>query len=157
MCLAMDPRNRPSTVILRHRLRPRCAAHAADYLLSLKCCDVSTCGPGAAASLDDETTEENSSTTQSATVAPTAAKPYAHPNRVHGQVRGSRQRRPNESSSSFRKSSVIGFGATALHNSHKSHAATAISNTPHHTLNATLSAPALKATRSHGCATGGAA
>ena len=62
-------------MILRHRLRPVCAAQAADYLISLKRCDVSTRGVRAVASLDDETTEENSSTTQSATVAPKAVKP----------------------------------------------------------------------------------
>jgi len=75
MRLAMEQRGLPSTVILRHRLRPVCAAQAPDYLFSLKCCDVSTRGVGALASLEDETTEENSSTTQSATVAPTAVKP----------------------------------------------------------------------------------
>ena len=49
--------------------------------------------------------------------------------RVHGQVRGSRHFRANESCSSFKKSSVIGLGAAAVHSSHRNHvASTNISN-----------------------------
>jgi hypothetical protein len=77
--------------------------------------------------------------------------------RAQGQVAGLRQSRPNESSSSLRKSSVIGFGAAAFHNSHSSHAATAISSRPHHRLSATFRTPARYATRSHGWITGAAA
>ena len=43
--------------------------------------------------------------------------------RVQGQVRGSRQLRPNESFNSFRKSSVIGSGSALLQRSHSNHAA----------------------------------
>src|SRR5690349_20182159 len=80
---------------------------------------------------------------QTVSAAPTRVKPYAHAIRIHGHVRGLRQSRPNESSSNFRKSSVIGFGATALHSSHISQAATANSRRPHQTLNTTFIIPAL--------------
>src|SRR5258706_6402854 len=100
--------------------------------------------------VDDEIAAETSSPMPRAEVIPTSVKPYAHVIRAHGQVRGLRQSRPNESSSSFRKSSVIGFGATALHNSQRSHTATDISSRPHQRLNATFSTPAWYATRSQG-------
>src|SRR5258707_15522067 len=112
---------------------------------------------GARMGVDDEIAAESSSQMPRAEVAPASVKPYAHPIRAHGQVRGLRQSRPNESSSSFRNSSVIGFGAAALHNSHRSHAAMAISNTPTQTFITTFRAPALYATRSQACITGGAA
>ena len=84
-------------------------------------------------------------------------KPYAHSTRAHGQVSGLRQSRPNESLSSFRKSSVIGFGSTALHSSHRNHAATPISITPQSAVNAAFSAPPRYTIRSQGSATGGGA
>ena len=66
--------------------------------------------------------------THSKTVSPPHSRP--RPGRADGASRFA-----NESSSSFRKSSVIGFGATALHSSHRSHAATATSSRPHQALN----------------------
>src|SRR5438093_12976864 len=111
--------------------------------MCLKCCDVSTWAAGAFASLDDEIRLDASSPAQIAAVAPATVKPYAHAIRAHGQLRGRRQSRANESSRSFRKSSVTGFGATALHNSHRSHAAAPISSTPHQRFNARLIAPVL--------------
>src|SRR4030095_11407249 len=72
---------------------------------------------------------------------PTSVKPYAHAMRIHGHVSGLRQLRANESLSSLRKSSVIGLGSTAFHNSQSNHAATPMSISPHSETNATFIMP----------------
>src|SRR5258707_13895491 len=98
-----------------------------SYWIGLTRCEVSTRAVGALTGVADETTAEISTPMKAAEVTPARANPYAQKTRAHGQVRGLRQSRPNESSSSFRKSSGIGFGATALHNSQRSHTSTDIS------------------------------
>src|SRR5258707_14491308 len=113
-----------------------------SYWIGLRRCEVSTRAVGALRGVADETTAEISTPMKAAEMRPARVSPYAHNTRAHGQVRGLRKSRPKESSSSFRKSSVIGFGATALHNSQRSHTATDISSRPHQRLNATLSTPA---------------
>src|SRR5262245_29886817 len=93
--------------------------------------------------------------TTNANDAPTAVKPYAQNTRAQGHVNGFRQSRPKESSSSLRKSSVIGFGSTALHSSHMNHPATPSSIIPKSAVNARFIAPPRYTIRSHGKVTGG--
>src|SRR5688572_766542 len=84
---------------------------------------------------------QNSRAEPAISVAPRSVKPYAHHMRVHGQVRGSRHFLANESWSSFRKSSVIGFGAAAPHNSHRNQAASTNISAPASTENSAYNAP----------------
>jgi len=69
---------------------------------------------------------------------------------------GLRQLRPKESFSNRRKSSVIGFGSTASHSSHRNQNAAPISISPHSAVNAASNAPPTYTRRSHGTGTGGA-
>src|SRR4051812_33335052 len=88
------------------------------------------------------------------TLAPAAVKPYAQKTRAHGHVNGLRQSRPNDSFNNRRKSSVIGFGSAAFHNSHMNHAAAPKSIIPHSAMNAMCNMPPRYTRRSHGTGTG---
>jgi hypothetical protein len=107
----------------------------------LKLSDVLILIIGTRARSDDVTIVQIALATTAVSVTPTTVKPYAHSTRAQGHFSGLRQSRPNDSLSSFRKSSVIGLGSTALHSSQSSQTATPISITPHNAVNAASSAP----------------
>src|SRR4029450_10667203 len=97
------------------------------YFATVKVCEVSIRPVGILVALDEATSVQMIMPMPAVTLAPMRVKPYAHTTRAHGHRSGLRQSRPNESLSSLRKSSVMGFGSTVLHNSHRNHAATPIS------------------------------
>src|SRR5262245_47270395 len=110
---------------------------------------------GVFAGCDEATSIQMATLAPAVTTAPTIVNPYAHSSLAHGHRSGLRQLLPNDSLSRRRKSSVIGLGSTALHNSHSIHAATPTSVRPKSAVNAAFNTPPRYTRRSHGVGIGG--